>query len=134
MKKICLVSTVSICAVVLLVLGSLTNIVGCRMVPSESIETKDTSPNGSYVFAKAYVWGKYELMQKGTGDFHMYNSNITNYTILVWGYQRQDHHWIHVLANDVQGGTRIGFIDTHKCCIFAFSSSGLIVSGIPVWM
>jgi hypothetical protein len=123
MKKICLVSTVSICAVVLLVLGSLTNIVGCRMVPSESIETKDTSPNG-----------KYELMQKGTGDFHMYNSNITNYTILVWGYQRQDHHWIHVLANDVQGGTRIGFIDTHKCCIFAFSSSGLIVSGIPVWM
>jgi|WetSurMetagenome_2_1015567.scaffolds.fasta_scaffold00411_18 hypothetical protein len=49
--------------------------------------------------------------------FHVYNSNITNNTINVLGYHDR---WHRVMAHDVYGGLRIGFVSRHQCDIFAF--------------
>lgn len=99
-------------------------------VQSDVAKAKNTSSDEGYYFSKAYVWGKYEIMDKWFAYFHIYNSDINNNTINVWGYKNWEHRWYRVMANDVEGGLRVGFIGRHQCFIFAFGYLGLTVQGV----
>ena len=105
-------------------------LINILQVQSDVAKAKDTSPKEGYFFSRAYVWGKYEIMDKWFAYFHIYNSDITNNTINVLGYQNDDHLWHRVMAHDVIGGPRIGFIGRHQCFIFAFGYLGLTVQGV----
>jgi len=83
-----------------------------------------------YIFRKAFVWGTYEILDKGNGYFHVLSSNITNYTINVLGYRKSDNQEHRVMADDVAGLLHIGFIGRHQCCVFAFGFLPLHVYGV----
>jgi hypothetical protein len=134
---------VSICAVVLLVLGSLSNVVGYQTVMSTSVNDsplfqtrtqkatnqQQNSINPQYLFYYAFVWGYYEKMAKDIYFFNIWNSN-TNDTINVLGYDVYEHRWNRVMAEFVMGGTHVGFIGNHRCCIFTFSNIPMLVWSI----
>lgn len=95
------------------------------------VEAKGSDSKGNvYFFGPAFIWGNYEKMEKYIDYFHCYNSNITNYTINVLGYEHGNHRWVRVIADDVKGGPRIGYILRHQCCMFAFGFLGITVSGV----
>lgn len=106
-------------------------LVNILQVQSEVVKAKENNPKDDrYNFTCAFVWGKYEMMDKWIDYFHIHNSNITNNTINVLGYKNWEHRWYRVMANEVTGGLRIGFVGRHQCCVFAFGFFGLIVYGV----
>jgi len=100
-------------------------------IPSEMVKAKEMNPCEMYNFSSAFVRGTYEIAYKaGFFYFHIYNSNITNNTMYVLGYDNYEHRWYRVIAHSVIGGPRIGYIGKHECRIFAFGFLGVKVLGV----